>query len=165
MTGTFVIRPATPADWEGIWPIMHEVVAAGDTYTYSPDITETEARESWLPSDLDQTWVGEAGGVIGGTYHLAPNQPGAGRHVANASYLVDVAVRGQGIGRRLVQHSIVAAAALGYRAIQFNAVAATNVHAIRLYEELGFATVGRVPEAFLHPTAGYVDLLVMYRRV
>jgi hypothetical protein len=32
-----------------------------------------------------------------------------------------------------------------------------------LWTSLGFATIGRLPEAFLHPALGYVDALVMYR--
>jgi hypothetical protein len=31
--------------------------------------------------------------------------------------------------------------------------------------ELGFAIVGRLPEAFRHPRLGYVDALAMYRRL
>ena len=29
--------------------------------------------------------------------------------------------------------------------------------------KLGFATVGRLPKAFRHPSKGYVDALVMYK--
>ena len=67
------------------------------------------------------------------------------------------------MGRALVEHSLKRAAAAGYLAIQFNAVAETNVGAIGLYERLGFATIGTVPNAFLHPQAGYVGLRVMHR--
>jgi ribosomal protein S18 acetylase RimI-like enzyme len=42
-------------------------------------------------------------------------------------------------------------------------VISTNTRAVRLWESLGFATVGRLPGAFLHPTDGYVDALVMYQ--
>ena len=42
-------------------------------------------------------------------------------------------------------------------------VAATNRGAVRLWRKLGFETVGRLPKAFLHPTEGYVDALVMYK--
>jgi ribosomal protein S18 acetylase RimI-like enzyme len=47
--------------------------------------------------------------------------------------------------------------------MQFNFVVSTNARAVRLWESLGFAVVGRLPEAFLHPAEGYVDALVMYR--
>ena len=47
--------------------------------------------------------------------------------------------------------------------MQFNFVISTNTRAVRLWESLGFAIVGRLPGAFLHPTDGYVDALVMYQ--
>jgi ribosomal protein S18 acetylase RimI-like enzyme len=101
--------------------------------------------------------------MVVGTYHLGPNHAGPGGHVASASYMVAAGVRGQGVGRRLVEHSLDRARAGGYLGMQFNAVAATNASAIGLYEQLGFETIGVVPRAFRHPTAGLVGLHVMYR--
>jgi len=46
--------------------------------------------------------------------------------------------------------------------MQFNAVAESNTPAVKLYEQVGFATVGRVPGAFRHPEQGEVALLVMH---
>jgi ribosomal protein S18 acetylase RimI-like enzyme len=65
----------------------------------------------------------------------------------------------------MVEHSLQRAAELGYLGLQFTAVAATNRPAIKLYEELGFGTVGVIPRGFRHPSAGLVDLLIMYREV
>jgi hypothetical protein len=47
--------------------------------------------------------------------------------------------------------------------MQFNFVVSTNERAVRLWQQLGFQTVGRLPGAFRHPTQGFVDALVMYR--
>jgi ribosomal protein S18 acetylase RimI-like enzyme len=49
--------------------------------------------------------------------------------------------------------------------VQFNAVVESNTRAVGLWESLGFAIVGTVPEAFRHPTNGYVGLHVMYVRL
>ena len=49
--------------------------------------------------------------------------------------------------------------------MQFNFVAESNEGAVRLWEMLGFETVGRLPEAFNHPVKGYIDALVMYKRL
>lgn len=49
------------------------------------------------------------------------------------------------------------------RAVRFNAVVETNERAVRLWQSLGFAVIGTVPEAFAHPTLGYVELHVMHR--
>lgn len=47
--------------------------------------------------------------------------------------------------------------------MQFNFVVSSNARAVRLWERVGFAVVGRVPGAFLHPDHGAVDALVMHR--
>jgi hypothetical protein len=60
-------------------------------------------------------------------------------------------------------HSLDVARQRGFRAMQFNFVVSTNERAVHVWTSLGFATVGRLPGAFLHPTLGYVDALVMYR--
>jgi len=54
---------------------------------------------------------------------------------------------------------------MGFRAMQFNFVVSTNVRAIRLWERLGFSVVGRLPGAFNHRTLGYVDVLIMFKRL
>jgi ribosomal protein S18 acetylase RimI-like enzyme len=47
--------------------------------------------------------------------------------------------------------------------MQFNAVVETNTGAVRLWQALGFTVLTTVPEAFHHPTHGYVGLHVMWR--
>jgi ribosomal protein S18 acetylase RimI-like enzyme len=49
--------------------------------------------------------------------------------------------------------------------MQFNAVVETNTRAVALWRSLGFEIIGTVPDAFCHPTDGYVGLHVMYRRL
>ena len=51
----------------------------------------------------------------------------------------------------------------GFRAMQFNFVVSSNQRAVRLWERLGFAVVGRLPGAFRHPRLGFVDALVMFK--
>jgi ribosomal protein S18 acetylase RimI-like enzyme len=63
----------------------------------------------------------------------------------------------------MCEHSQAQALAMGFRAMQFNLVVATNARAIRLWERLGFAVVGRLPGAFNHQQLGYVDALVMFK--
>uniref|UniRef100_UPI000E26A065 GNAT family N-acetyltransferase n=1 Tax=Amycolatopsis circi TaxID=871959 RepID=UPI000E26A065 len=65
-------------------------------------------------------------------------------------------------GRALVVDLIAWARRAGFAAIQFNAVVETNVHAIRLYESLGFVTLGVAPGAFQHPVEGRVGLRIMW---
>lgn len=165
-TDVVTLHRATDADWPSIWPIWHEVVAAADTYCFEPGTTSDAARALWIrDADRDETWLARTGDRVVGTYHVGPNQNGPGGHVVNASYMVDASVRGAGVGRTMVEHSLRRTAELGFLGMQFNAVVATNVGAIGLYERLGFAVVGRVPGAFRHPRDGRVDLVVMYREL
>ena len=157
-----VIREATEQDFEAIWPIFHEIVVAGETYAYERGTSQEEARQIWLHTPR-QTFVVEVDGRILGTYTLKTNQAGPGSHVCNCGYMVASQARGMGLATAMCEHSQRVAVELGYKAMQFNFVASTNEGAVRLWQKLGFAIVGRLPGAFNHPTQGFVDALVMYK--
>jgi L-amino acid N-acyltransferase YncA len=160
------IREATLADWPAIWPFLHDIVAAGDTYTWPPDIGEEQAREMWFPAPPARTVVAvDDDGRVLGTAKLNPNHMGPASHIASASFMVDPDRAGRGVGRALGQHVLDQARVDGYRAMQFNAVVETNVHAVELWQSLGFAVMTTLPEGFHHPTNGYVGLHIMYRRL
>ncbi|MBP0047447.1 GNAT family N-acetyltransferase [Marinobacterium sp. AK62] len=156
------LREATPEDWEQIWPIFHAIVSAGDTYAYARDTTCEQGERLWLEQPRT-TWVVDDGGQILATYYLKTNQAGPGKHVCNCGYMVSPQARGRGLATLMCEHSQQLARELGYRAMQFNFVAASNTGAVRLWHRLGFETVGRLPKAFNHPEQGYVDALVMYK--
>lgn len=156
------IREATSEDFDRIWPIFREIVAAGDTYAYPRDISTEEALEAWI--EVPQaTYVAEDDGEILGTYYLKTNQSGPGDHVCNCGYMVSPAARGRGLATAMCKHSQDLARELGYKAMQFNFVASSNERAVRLWKKLGFDIVGRLPGAFCHPDEGYIDALVMYK--
>jgi L-amino acid N-acyltransferase YncA len=159
-----VVRPAQPDDWSGIWPIWHAVVQAGETYVWPPSTSEREARALWMQPPPAEVWVvdDELDGIVA-TATLKPNQVGFGDHVANASFMVDPACGGRGVGRLLAGALLDRAREAGYEAMQFNAVVATNERAIALWQSLGFEIVGTIPEGFRHATKGNVDLLIMHR--
>ncbi len=156
------IRSAVAADHPAILDIFRRVVASADTYAYSPGTSADEARRVWLDSPA-LPHVAEEDGRVVGTYSLKPNQPGLGDHVANCGYMTDPDRRGRGIASAMCAHSLAAARAAGFSAMQFNFVVASNVGAIRIWERHGFAIVGRVPRAFRHATLGPTDVLVMHR--
>ena len=156
------IREASNSDFGSIWPIFHEIVAAGETYAYSVNTTREQARVLWMELPR-KTLVAEQDGQVLGTYYIKTNQQGPGDHVCNCGYMVAASARGKGIATALCEHSLQLADELGYRAMQFNFVASSNEDAIHLWHKLGFDTVGCLPRAFRHPTLGYVDALVMYK--
>ncbi len=158
------IHTATVADWPGIWEIFQRVVESGETYPYAPNTTEDDAKALWI--DRPQaTYAAVEGGSVIGTYYLKPNQPELGAHVCNAGYMVHPGARRRGVGRKLCAHSLDEARRLGFTAMQYNLVVVTNEGAIRLWTEMGFRTIGILPGAFRHAALGFVDALVMYRRL
>jgi ribosomal protein S18 acetylase RimI-like enzyme len=88
---------------------------------------------------------------------------GGGSHVANCGYVSAIWAPGRGVARAMCAHSLEYAKRAGFRAMQFNFVLSSNERAVRLWQSFGFAIVGRLPGAFLHPHLGYVDALVMHR--
>ena len=159
-----VIREATPADWPAIWRFMRVIVAEGETFSWDRDISEETARSAWMNEPPGRTFVavGKDGAVLG-TAEMGPNHGGPAAHVATAGFMVDPLHSGVGIGRRLGEHVMEQARADGYRAIQFNAVVATNVRAVGLWRSLGFEVLATIPEGFWHPAQGLVGLHIMYR--
>ncbi|MFT5571938.1 MAG: L-amino acid N-acyltransferase YncA [Cryomorphaceae bacterium] len=151
-------------DFAQIWPIFSEVVKAGDTYAYERDTTNQQALDIWLRNPR-KTYVAEDGGVIYGTYFIKTNQAGPGKHVCNCGYMVASKARGRGLATQMCEHSQSVAKALGYAAMQFNFVAASNARAITLWLKLGYKEVGRLPGSFNHPEQGCVDALVMVKQL
>jgi L-amino acid N-acyltransferase YncA len=156
------ILPATNADHDAIWNIFHQIVLAGDTYAFDPQMPREEALAYWFRADT-HAYVAEDDGCVVGTYILRPNQSGPGSHVANAAFMVARDAEGAGVGRRMAEHCLTEARRMGFRAMQFNFVVSTNVRALHLWKQLGFKIVGTLPGAFRHPEKGYVDVYVMYR--
>ena len=156
------IRTAREDDWPALWPILRQIIRAGDTYAIDPQISETAARQLWLDAPR-AVYVAERAGEMLGSYFMKSNHAGGGSHVCNCGYIVSPSARGQGIAAQMCEHSQTEAIKLGYSAMQFNLVVSTNVGAIRLWERLGFTTVGVLPGAFHHPSDGFVDARVMYK--
>jgi L-amino acid N-acyltransferase YncA len=159
-----VIRDARPDDWEAIWPFFRRIVAAGETYAYDRNMDEPEARRIWmLPAPARTVVAIGSEDTVLGTANMYANRGGPGSHVASASFMVDPRHAGRGTGRGLGQYFLDWARESGFRAVQFNAVVETNERAVALWRSLGFKVLASVPEAFDHPTRGYVGLLIMHR--
>lgn len=167
MNAEICVREARAEDWDGIWRVLEPAFRAGETYTYPQDISSGDARAAWMSTAAARVLVAvnaEPGDdTILGTAKYLPNHPGAGSHVANASFVVGPDGSGRGIGRRLARAVLEGARADGYLAMQFNAVVETNTRAVRLWQDFGFEILATVPQAFAHPTRGLVGLHIMYR--
>ena len=161
-TGPLKTRPATAQDRAGIWHILEPIIREGETYTLDSQMNDEQVLDYWF-SPNHQVFVTICGTQMAGTFYLRPNQGGGGAHVANAGFAVAPAFRRRGIARAMAVYALEQAEKVGFTAMQFNFVIASNTGAIKLWHQLGFGTVGRLPGAFDHPRLGLVDALVMYR--
>ncbi len=158
------IRKSAAGDENGLWAILEPVIREGETYDFPQDTGREDALRAWLaPENI--CYVVHDGSELVGTYVLHPNRKGRGSHVANCGYMTAHNAYGRGVGSAMCAHSLEEAKAAGYRAMQFNFVIASNHRAVALWTRMGFEIVGRIPEAYLHPTDGYTEALVMYRRL
>jgi ribosomal protein S18 acetylase RimI-like enzyme len=157
------IRSFEEVDWPAVWPLLHDTFTAGDTYAYSPDSSEAEIHKAWVELPAATFVACSAEGLVVGTYFIKPNQPGLGAHVCNCGYVVAPEAQRQGIATAMCEHSQAQARSMGFLAMQFNLVAATNERAVRLWQKLGFSVVGTLPGAFRHQQLGFVDALVMFK--
>jgi GNAT superfamily N-acetyltransferase len=159
-----VIREAEEADWPRIWPFFAAIVAAGETYAYPLDLTSETGRPLWMDGHVVVATTGDGTTVLGSA-KMGPNRPGRGAHIATASFMVDPAHHGRGVGRALGRYAVDWARRSGYHGMQFNAVVETNTGAVALWRSLGFEILTTVPEAFDHPVHGLVGLHIMYQRL
>jgi L-amino acid N-acyltransferase YncA len=159
-----VIRETNQSDSDAIWKILEPVIRGADTYTLPREMNREDALAYWNSSG-HEVFVAEENGEILGTYYLRANQKGGGAHVANCGYMTAPWATGRGVARAMCKHSLELAKERGFRAMQFNFVVCTNERAVRLWENMGFEIVGRLPAAFMHPTLGPVDALIMYRKL
>jgi ribosomal protein S18 acetylase RimI-like enzyme len=158
------IRPASPADADSIWELLEPTIRAGETQALPMDMSRADALAYWLAPG-NEVFVVEQEHAKVGTYFLRPNQAGGGAHVANCAYVVSPAATGRGIAQAMCKHSLEHAKARGFLAMQFNFVVSSNERAVRLWQFLGFQVVGRLPQAFRHPSLGLIDALVMQREL
>lgn len=155
-----VIRKYRPMDLPDLIQIWNQVVAAGNAFPQEDGLTP----ESGASFFAQQSYCGVAvqNGAICGLYILHPNNVGRCGHIANASYAVSEDARGCGVGEELVRDCMARARELGFRILQFNAVVASNLPAIRLYEKLGFVRLGTIPGGFRDGAGTYRDIIPFY---
>ena len=69
---TVVLRPFASDDWPDVWAVIAPVLRAGETYAYSPSISEDEAYAAWITMPLATVVAVDAQGRCLGTYYLKP---------------------------------------------------------------------------------------------
>jgi len=139
-----VLRPLSTGEHDALFALFSDIVETAEGWPQEPPLTRDVFTKVWI--DVTTTVVAMVADDLAAAGVLKPNHPGKAAHIANAGYIAAPTWRGRGVGRALVEDSIVRAPAAGFDAIQFNLVFESNP-ARALYEELGWTQIGRLPDA------------------
>lgn len=151
------------SDYPRLKPMLDAVLATESYYTLLADADDEDCINYWFGGKGCEVFGLEENGKMMGAFYLRANHHGLGSHIANAGYMVDPAIRGRGIGRKLCEHSIERAKERKFRGMQFNFVVSTNEPALHLWKEYGFHIVGALPGAYHFKRERYVDAYVMFK--
>jgi len=156
------VRRFQPGDIPGMLEIWNEIIEAGQAFPQEDFLDEETGCLFFSEQDHSAVAVDDKSLVLG-LYILHPNNVGRCGHLANASYAVREEYRDRGIGRLLVEDSLIEASRLGFRIMQFNAVVANNEGAMHLYESLGFVRLGLIPGGFRLKDGRFEDMYPYYK--
>lgn len=157
-----------PQEQDAVRSLLNTFIIEGQTYPQDHPLSEAEFVTYWMNRDafVVRTVVdasAETSGEVLGAFYLKPNFPGHCSHICNAGFIVQPAMRGQGIGRFMGESLLAIAPSKGYEAVMFNLVFETNIASFKLWQSLGFTTIGRIPKAAHLANNQTIEALIMYR--
>ncbi|MFB2892166.1 N-acetyltransferase family protein [Aerosakkonemataceae cyanobacterium BLCC-F50] len=154
-----------PQETETVRALFNQVIIEGQTYPQEKPVSEAEFAAYWLVKDAFVVRNISNSSEILAAFFLKPNFPGRCNHFCNAGFIVHPEHRGKGIGRFMGEKMLEIARWRGYAAVMFNLVFETNIASLKLWESLGFKTIGRIPAAAHLKDGKLVDALMLYRQV
>lgn len=135
-----LVRPLTPDDWPAVRSIYAEGIATGNaTFEQEPP-----SWPAWDRSHLSacRLVAEQAGQVVGRAALSRVSDRCVYGGVAEVSVYVSAAVRGQGVGRALLQALVEESERQGLWTLQAG-VFPENLASLRVHERCGFRVVGR----------------------
>ena len=126
--------------------ILDERVVAGLV-----DSAQTDASRRWVVTDDD-------GGII--AYAALLRQQGWSSHVGEQRLVVDAEHRGEGLGRALARHTLVAALEMGLRKI-FVEVVADAEPTVTMFQRIGYDAEALLADHICDRSGELRDLMVL----
>jgi L-amino acid N-acyltransferase YncA len=159
------IRAADMSDMPEIQAIYaHHVLHGTGTFEdVPPSLEEMSERFRWV-AERGWSWVvaNDATGVLGYGYYVQFRDRGAYRYTCENSVYVRDDVRGQGVGKAVVQRLIADATGKGFRQMIAVIGDSANVGSIGVHASAGFHQAGTLRSAGLK-FGGWLDVVFMQR--
>lgn len=143
-----------------VMDLLNTIILEGQSYPQEVPLTEAVFAQYWL---VNRSFVVRTEQEVLGAFYLKPNFPGRCSHTGNAGFVVQPHMRRQGIGRFMGESMLRLACQEGFDAIMFNLVFETNVASLKLWQSLGFAVIGKIPQAVKLANGSTIDALIMHR--
>ena len=153
-----------PQETEAVRTLLNQVIIDGQTYPQEQPVTEAEFAAYWLIKDAFVVRESNSKEIFG-AFYLKPNFPGRCNHICNAGFIVQPEQRGKGIGKFMGEKMLEIAPSRCYTAVMFNLVFETNIASLKLWQSLGFETIGRIPSAAYLKDGRLVEALMLYRKL
>jgi RimJ/RimL family protein N-acetyltransferase len=157
---------ADERDVEPLKVLYRVIVEEGTSYPHDRFPEHEEFMDYWFRGKRTVAAYApdrERAAGMAGAFYLKPNWPGRAGHVANAGFIVAPEWRNKGLGQLLGVTMLDYAKQLGYRSVIFNLVFWENLIARRLWEKLGFRSIGTIPGAVRKNDGTYQDAIIMFR--
>ena len=162
------IRPADSDDAQALAELARAIGREGGAWLLTTDAWRSVADERRYLRAVRRhpdaaLFVAEEDGAIVGRLSLARDPHPASRHVADLGLMIASSHRRRGIGRALLEQSVVWARAAGVAKLELH-VFPWNEPAIALYESFGFAREG-YRKAHYRRDGQMVDAILMALKV
>ena len=162
------IRPADSDDAQALAELARAIGREGGAWLLTTDAWRSVADERRYLRAVRRhpdaaLFVAEEDGLIVGRLSLARDPHPASRHVADLGLMIASSHRRRGIGRALLEQSVVWARAAGVAKLELH-VFPWNEPAIALYESFGFAREG-YRKAHYRRDGQMVDAILMALQV
>jgi GNAT superfamily N-acetyltransferase len=146
-------------DDESVRNLLNLIIQEGSSYPQREPLDLETFQRYWLSHRAYCVCVENQ---LVAAFFLRPNHPGRCSHIANGGFIVHPNWRSQGLGRFMGEAALEIAKQLGFQAIQFNLIFASNLPSLKLWLSLGFTIIGRIPQAVLLNDDCYEDALLLH---
>lgn len=144
--GSFVVIDflRTSKDEEVVKELLNDRIEEGESWPFSERLGDREFRNYFFAHTALVARLKD--GRVIGAFYCKPNFPGRCSHYCNGGFLTHPDWRRRGVANAMVTTYLRVARDLGFHAVLFNLVFASNISSVRLWEKFGFTRIGVLPD-------------------